>query len=99
VPLCRSHLQANKLCKRQALRCRLRRPSRPLPLPQAPHSDFRCIACVQSRRRHTRGGFDRDQPRFPMQSAATRAKMSSMRHRPGNLKRWHPRLALAKRSS
>jgi len=34
-------------------------PWRCLPLPQAPHSDYHCIACVPGRHRHTRGGFGR----------------------------------------
>jgi len=39
--------------------------SRCLRLPQALHSDHRCIACLLGRHRHTRGGFDRDRRRSP----------------------------------
>jgi hypothetical protein len=51
VPLCRSPLPANKLCKREVSRCRSRMPSRILPLPQAQHSGYRCIARVLGRHR------------------------------------------------
>jgi hypothetical protein len=63
------------------LMSRSRMPWRCLPLPQAPHSDHRCIACVLGRHRHTRKGFDRDRRRFPVRTAATPARMSNTHRR------------------
>ena len=99
VPFGRPHLPANKLCKRQASSCRLRMLSGHLRLPQGPHNDYRCIACVLDYHRCTLGEFGRDRRRFPPRNAATPMRMSSTHHRFDILRRKSRPVASAKRSS
>ena len=90
VPFGRRHPRANKLCKRQASRCRPHTPSRRRYLQQGPSSDPRRTAFVPFCRRRMRAGSAQAPCHPPMRTAAIRVRRSSMHRRPGT--RWHQAL-------